>query len=69
MPTVGPITSSNWRAFASAYDHVTEKAEAGYYGVRLDTYGIDVEVTATARTGLQRYTFPEIGRASCRERV
>jgi predicted alpha-1,2-mannosidase len=58
MPTTGPVVSSNWRQYASTFDHATERAEAGYYGVRLDTYGIDAEMTATARTGLQRYTFP-----------
>lgn len=58
MPTVGPVVSSDWRQFASTYDHATERAEAGYYGVRLDSYGIDAELTATTRTGAQRYTFP-----------
>ncbi len=36
----------------------TEKAEAGWYAVHLDDYGIDVELTATPRTGLHRYVFP-----------
>lgn len=58
LPTVGPVLSSDPRQYASAYDHATEKAEAGYYGVRLDTYGVDAEMTATTRTGMQRYTFP-----------
>lgn len=64
MPTTGPVTSSNWQAYASVYDHATEKAEAGYYGVRLDTYGIDAELTATTHTGLQRYTFPPTPQAN-----
>ena len=42
----------------SRFRHETEKAVAGYYKVTLDDYGIDVELTATDRTGLQRYTFP-----------
>ncbi|MCM1483917.1 MAG: GH92 family glycosyl hydrolase [Muribaculaceae bacterium] len=42
----------------SRFRHDTEEAEAGYYKVRLDDYGIDVELTATERTGIQRYTFP-----------
>lgn len=43
----------------SKFRHDTEEAEAGYYKVTLDDYNIDVELTATERTGIQRYTFPE----------
>lgn len=64
MPTVGPVTSSDPRQYASAYDHATETAEAGYYGVRLDSYGIDAEMTATTRTGMQRFTFPPVPQAN-----
>lgn len=42
----------------SKFHHDTEVAEAGYYKVTLDDYNIDVELTATERTGIQRYTFP-----------
>lgn len=42
----------------SKFRHDTEVAEAGYYKVTLDDYNIDVELTATERTGIQRYTFP-----------
>jgi predicted alpha-1,2-mannosidase len=64
LPTTGPVLSSDWRQFASVFDHATERAEAGYYGVRLDTYGVDAELTATPRTGLQRYTFPPVPQAN-----
>ena len=43
----------------SKFSHATETARAGYYRVLLDDYGIGVELTATPRVGLQRYTFPE----------
>lgn len=43
----------------SRFSHGTEEARAGYYRVTLDDYGIGVELTATPRVGLQRYTFPE----------
>ncbi len=43
----------------SKFRHETEKAMAGYYKVTLDDYGIDVELTATERAGIQRYTFPD----------
>lgn len=42
----------------SRFSHSKEKALAGYYRVHLDDYDIDVELTATPRVGLQRYTFP-----------
>ena len=58
LPTTGPVVTSDFRAYASAYDHATERAEPGYYAVRLDTYGVAAELTATTRTGLQRYAFP-----------
>jgi len=64
MPTVGPIkTSSGSRTdptsgYRSAKDTQTEKASAGYYSVLLTTYGVKVELTATAHCGFHRYTFP-----------
>ncbi len=42
----------------SRFSHDREEATAGYYKVRLDDYNIDVELTATPRCGIQRYTFP-----------
>ena len=64
MPTVGPVTTSDWHGYASTYDHATEKAEPGYYGVRLGTYGVGAELTATTHTGLQRYSFPPVPQAN-----
>ena len=43
----------------SLFSHDEETASAGYYQVRLKDYDINVELTATARCGIQRYTFPE----------
>ena len=40
------------------FGRATEHAEPGYYAVTLDPAGIRAELTATARTGLHRYTFP-----------
>ena len=44
--------------YGSAFRKETEKAEAGYYAVELDDAKVKVELTATLRTGLHRYTFP-----------
>lgn len=65
MPTTGELKTSpglmediqsGWR---SGFDKANEYATAGYYSVKLDRYGIDVQLTATPRVGFQRYTFPE----------
>lgn len=56
-----PATSSknldeNYR---SPFSHDQEKAEAGFYTVKLLDHDITVELTATARAGFHRYTFPK----------
>jgi len=43
----------------SKFSHQNEQAHAGYYKVKLTDYNIDVELTATPRCGIQRYTFPD----------
>lgn len=35
----------------------TEKATPGYYAVRLDNFGINVELTSTDRVGFHKYTY------------
>ena len=42
----------------SMFSHEREECEAGYYRVHLNSYNIDVELTATERCGIQRYTYP-----------
>ena len=54
MPTNGPL-DVDYRHYGSTYSD--EKATPGYYAVMLDKYGIKCEVTATARTSAERYTF------------
>jgi predicted alpha-1,2-mannosidase len=61
MPTVGPVTYSpgtNWAHYVSTFSHETESASPGYYGVFLDAFGIQVDLTVTARTGFGAFTFP-----------
>ena len=43
----------------SSFSHNDEFASAGYYRVLLKDYNINVELTATERCGIQRYTFPK----------
>lgn len=60
MPTLQPVTTSpatNQDGYTARFSHTNEQAEAGYYSVRLDS-GIGVDLTATTRTGLARFTYP-----------
>jgi predicted alpha-1,2-mannosidase len=44
--------------YRSLFSHATEHAEPGYYAVTLADYDTRVELTASARIGWHRYTFP-----------
>jgi len=46
-------------AYRSRFSHDREHAEPGYYQVQLLDDDINVELTATPRAGMHRYTFPE----------
>ena len=59
MPVTMPLKEADAPlGVHSMFSHDREKCEAGFYSVHLDSYGIDVELTATERCGIQRYTFP-----------
>lgn len=45
--------------YRSRFSHDSEIASPGYYAVELSDYNIKAELTATARTGMHRYTFKE----------
>lgn len=63
MPTIKK-PSGDMRTFPSKFSHKNEKAEAGYYSVKLNDDHITVELTATARVGIHKYTFNKEGTAS-----
>lgn len=44
--------------YRSRFDHKSEEAHPGYYAVTLADYDIRAELTATARVGLHRYSYP-----------
>ncbi|MFN2532798.1 MAG: GH92 family glycosyl hydrolase [Pyrinomonadaceae bacterium] len=63
-PSLTDVSAKQWartpaltRKFATRFNHANESASPGYYRVKLDD-GILVELTATARVGIHRYTFP-----------
>ena len=60
MPVTWPIKEADSPlGIYSTFSHNDEAASAGYYRVLLKDYNINVEMTATERCGIQRYTFPE----------
>lgn len=56
----------NTSTYALPFSHEDETAEPGYYQVGLQSPQgtIDAELTATVRSGLERFTFPQAGQAS-----
>lgn len=44
--------------YRSRFSHKQERAEPGYYAVDLLDYEVHVELTASARVGVHRYTYP-----------
>ena len=70
MPTVGEPQffakegDKSVNGYASKFSHANEKAEPGYYSVKLDDDGILAEMTATQRVGVHRYTFPSTAEAN-----
>jgi predicted alpha-1,2-mannosidase len=56
MPSPGKVDGFN--NYKSTFSHSNEKAEAGYYSVKIDN-GVTAELTATTRVGFHRYTFPK----------
>ena len=70
MPTVGePVFfakagDKSLNGYASKFSHANERAEPGYYSVKLDDDGILAEVTTTPRVGFHRYTFPQTNDAN-----
>ncbi|MGW3291634.1 GH92 family glycosyl hydrolase [Streptomyces sp. NPDC001002] len=63
LPTTGDVTQTDYAQYAAEFSHDDEQASPGYYQVGLKT-GIEAELTATARTGVQRYTFPATDKAN-----
>ena len=65
MPTTGelklrPGTAADPDAgYRSRYSHERETVRPGYYEAFLEDYGIRAQLTATPRTGVHRYTYPE----------
>lgn len=63
MPTGGALKTEPgyperpFSGYPSRFSHAQERAEPGYYAVRLQDNAVDVELTASERVGLHRYRF------------
>ena len=55
MPVIDTVTLQH--KYSAKFSHAYEKAEPGYYAVKFDN-GISAELSASARCGIHRYTFP-----------
>jgi predicted alpha-1,2-mannosidase len=66
MPTVGQVyleAGSPGQGYSSRFSHDQEQATPGDYSVFLKDPKVAVELTATARCGFHKYTFPESDQA------
>jgi predicted alpha-1,2-mannosidase len=65
MPLVGDWTTPPDRVrYASLYDKQSERSIPGHYSVCLPDHRVQVDLTATALTGLMQFTFPKTNRAT-----
>ena len=64
MPTTGELKLERGNpdqplsGYTSRFNHASETAQPGYYAVTLDDYNVRAELTASARVGMHRYSFP-----------
>jgi predicted alpha-1,2-mannosidase len=62
LPTTTPIGSQPWWAWERIAHDDTEVGVPGYYTVRFPDTGVTAELTATTRTGVGRFKYPDDGR-------
>ncbi len=62
LPTTSGLGSQPWNAAEEIAHDDTEQGVPGYYTVRFPETGVTAELTATARTGVGRFTYPRNGR-------
>src|SRR5262249_35908573 len=59
MPSTGAVVGTA----TSSFSHANESANAGYYKVTMGN-GVTVELTATTRSGMARFTYPATTQAN-----
>src|SRR5271166_2559541 len=61
LPTTTPIGLLPWNAWEEMAHDDTEVGVPGYYRVRFYDTGVTAELTATTRTGVGRFSYPDNG--------
>jgi predicted alpha-1,2-mannosidase len=61
LPTTTPIGSQPWWAWEKIAHDDTEVGVPGYYTARFPDTGVTAELTATTRTGVGRFKYPDNG--------
>lgn len=61
LPTTAPVSSQPWNAWAQIAHDDTEVGVPGYYTARFPATGVKAELTATTRTGVGRFSYPNNG--------
>jgi predicted alpha-1,2-mannosidase len=64
LPITGGIGVQPWNAAEEIAHDDTEQGVPGYYTVRFPGTGVKAELTATAHTGVGRFSYPHNGRAA-----
>ena len=62
MPSQGREWNTETKSFSARKSRQSEKAEPGYYKVELPSHQVQVELTATQRVAMHRYTFSKPGK-------
>ncbi|KAA8960145.1 MAG: hypothetical protein F6Q13_14120 [Mycobacterium sp.] len=62
LPTTTPLGAAPWDAWEEIAHDRTEVGVPGYYSVRFPKTGVSAELTATTRTGVGRFRYPDNGR-------
>lgn len=56
--TIAPTMDAKDKVYASQFSHINEAATPGYYRVQMEN-DVNVELSATLRSGIARFTYPE----------
>ena len=65
MPYMGDVKlkkgveKERFSGYSSQFSHDNETVRPGYYAVKLDDFGVEVELTASERVGFHTYKFPQ----------
>ncbi len=59
MPYTGEVAGRTAKEYLSTFNRDNETAQAGYYALTDNLYGVKAELTTSNRVGFHRYTYPQ----------